>query len=266
MSKQDSGRITQYEMETWGRCADEYLDTFAGLTSKTIPLLLKSIGDCQGRKILDLGSGPGNVARVFAENGSDVVGVDFCSRMVEVAQEKFPNILFQEANGEDLPFESNSFDAVVCNYAVHHFAQPDIVFREISRILKPGGRFVFAVWGAPEEQSSIGAFFGAVAAHHNMEELPHGPLFGVTEQGVFEPLLSHAGLADCRLSMHDVTWEMDSLDPLLQGFWSWGDLSALPERTQEKISETTRVNSQPFVANGMYVFPHTVLLGVAVKE
>ena len=253
-------------METWARCADEYLDTFAGLTSKTIPLLLDSIGDCQGRRILDLGSGPGNVAKALAGSGADVVGVDFCSGMVEVAQEKYPNIPFQEANGEDLPFENNTFDAVVCNYTVHHLAQPDLVFREISRILKPGGRFAFAVWGRPEEQSSLGAFFGAVAEHHKMEDLPHGPLFGVTEQRVFEPLLSHAGLVDCQLSMHDVTWEMDSLDPLLQGLWDWGNLSALPLDIQEKIRGTTRENSQSFIAGGSFVFPHTALLGVAVKE
>ncbi|MFT7213172.1 MAG: 2-polyprenyl-3-methyl-5-hydroxy-6-metoxy-1,4-benzoquinol methylase [Granulosicoccus sp.] len=66
--------ITQYEMDTWGRCADEYLETFAGLTSQTIPLLLESVGECSGRQILDLGSGPGSVAKVFSEQGAEVTG------------------------------------------------------------------------------------------------------------------------------------------------------------------------------------------------
>jgi len=265
MSKINADEVTQYELDTWGRCADEYLDTFSDLTSQAIPLLLNSIGDCRGRQVLDLGSGPGNVAEVFAERGAEVTGVDFSPQMVKVAQSQFPHISFKEANGEQIPFDDGTFDAVVCNYVVHHFAQPEVVFREIFRVLKPGGRLVFAVWGVPEEQSSVGAFFGAVAAHHDLAELPHGPLFGVTEQSVYEPLLTQAGLTECRLTMHDVTWEMDSLDPLLQGFWDWGNMSALPLEVQEKIRETTRANSQAFNKDGKFVFPHTALLGVALK-
>jgi 2-polyprenyl-3-methyl-5-hydroxy-6-metoxy-1,4-benzoquinol methylase len=266
MSKINADEVTQYEMDTWGRCADEYLDTFAGLTSQAIPLLLKTIGDCRGKQVLDLGSGPGNVAEVFAERGAEVTGVDFSPQMVKVAQRQFPHISFKQANGEQLPFDEGTFDAVICNYVVHHFAQPEVVFREIFRVLKPGGRLVFAVWGAPEEQSSVGAFFGAVVEHHDLAELPHGPLFGITEQSVYEPLLTQAGLSDCRLTMHDVTWNMDSLDPLLQGFWDWGNMSALPLEVQEKIRKTTRENSQAFNTDGKFVFPHTVLLGIALKK
>ena len=265
MSMMNADEVTQYELDTWGRCAEEYLDTFAGLTSQAIPLLLESVGDCRGRHVLDLGSGPGNVAEVFAECGAEVTGVDFSPQMVQVAQRRYPHIPFREANGEQLPFGDGTFDAVVCNYVVHHFARPEVVFREIFRVLKPGGRFVFAVWGAPEEQSSVGAFFGAVMTHHDLAKLPHGPLFGVTELSVYEPLLTQAGLTDCRLTMHDVTWEMASLDPLLQGFWDWGNMSALPLEVQEKIRETTRANSQVFYLDGMFVFPHTALLGIALK-
>ncbi len=265
MGKMNADTVTKYELETWGRCAKDYLDTFAGLTSQAIPLLLAAVSECRGKTVLDLGSGPGNVAEVFAGCGAEVTGVDFSPQMVKVAQNRYPNIPFKVANGEQLPFDDGTFDAVVCNYVVHHFAQPEVVFREISRVLKPGGHFAFCVWGVPEAQSSVGAFFGAVVAHHDLAELPHGPLFGVTEQSVYEPLLAQAGLIDCQLSMHDVTWEMDSLDPLLQGFWDWGNMSALPLDVQEKIRETTRENSQAFNKDGVFSFPHTALLGVASK-
>lgn len=148
---------------------------------------------------------------------------------------------------------------------VHHFARPEVVFEEIFRVLKPGGRLVFAVWGAPEDQTSVGEFFGAVVAHHDLAELPHGPLFGVTERSVYEPLLTQAGLIACQLTMHDVTCEMSSLDPLLQGFWNWGNISALPLDVQAKIRETTRANSEAFNKGGRFLFPHTALLGTALK-
>jgi SAM-dependent methyltransferase len=265
MDQQDADVVTQYELETWARCAEDYLDTFAGLTSQTVPLLLKAAETRPGSHILDLGSGPGHVAEMIAQAGAVVTGVDFSPQMVKTAQIRYPHIRFKQANAEQLPFDDGVFDAVVSNYVVHHLARPEVVLREISRVLKPGGRFAFVVWGAPEKQSSIGAFFGAVEAHLDVAELPHGPLFGVTELSVYEPLLSQAGLEGCQLTTHDVTWRTESLDPVLQGFWDFGNLAALPSEVQEKIKETTRENAQPYKQDGRFVFPHTALLGTATK-
>jgi SAM-dependent methyltransferase len=261
----DPDAVTAYERDTWSRCADDYIDTFAGITGETVPLLIESTGIRSGSQVLEIGSGPGHVADMMVRAGAIVTGVDFSSNMVEVAQSKFPGITFRQADAEQLPFDAESFDAVVANFVVHHLARPEAVFREINRVLKPGGFFAFAVWGAPEEQSSIGAFFGAVMAHHDLAELPHGPLFGVTERSVYEPLLTQAGLQDCQLSIHEVTWKADSLEPVLKGFWDWGNMAALPEDTQEKIRESTRDNSQAYEESGRYAFPHAILFGSASK-
>ena len=224
----DPDVVAKYERETWSRCADDYVDTFAGITAETVPMLLEAAGIRPGSKVLEIGSGPGHVADLLVQAGTSVTGVDFSSKMVEVAQNRYPGITFRQANAEQLPFEADSFDAVVANFVVHHLARPETVFREVNRVLKPGGRFGFAVWGAPEEQSSISAFFGAVMAHHDLEELPHGPLFGVTERSVYEPLLTQSSLEDCQLSIHEVNWKADSLDSILKGFWDWGNMAALP--------------------------------------
>jgi ubiquinone/menaquinone biosynthesis C-methylase UbiE len=266
MNEADADEVTRYELETWERCAEDYLDTFAGLTSKAVPLLIEAAGIQPGSHVLDLGSGPGNVAEILAQAGAAVTGVDFSPQMVKTAQSRHPHITFTEANAEQLSFDDGAFDAVVSNYVLHHLARPKVVFREIARVLKPGGCFAFVVWGAPEDQSSIGAFFGAVEAHHPIAELPHGPLFGVIERSVYEPLLTQAGLEDCQLTTHGVTWETESLDPVLQGFWDWGNMAALPSEIQEKIKETTRENAQPYKQDGQFVLPHTALLGAAVRR
>ena len=257
--------VAKFERETWGRCADDYTDTFAGITGETVPLLSKAARIRPGSQVLEIGSGPGHVADLLVQAGAMVTGVDFSPKMVEVAQRKFPAITFRQADAEQLPFEAASFDSVVANFVVHHLARPEIVFREVYRVLKPGGRFAFAVWGPPEEQSSIGAFFGAFMAHYDLEELPHGPLFGVTERSVYEPLLAQAALEDCQLSIHEVTWKVDSLDPILKGFWDWGNMAALPAETQTKIEETTRENAQPYEQDGRFTFPHSILFGSAMK-
>ena len=263
--KFDPDVVAKYERETWSRCAQDYVDTFAGITRETVPLLSEAARIQPGSQVLELGSGPGHVADLLFQAGAIVTGVDFSPKMVEVAQNKYPEITFRQADAEQLPFEAGSFDSVVANFVVHHLARPEIVFREVNRVLRPGGRFAFAVWGVPEEQSSIAAFFGAVMAHHDLEELPHGPLFGVTERSVYEPLLTQAALEDCSLSIHEVTWKADSLDPILKGFWDWGNMAALPAEVQTKIEESTRENAQPYEKDGRYTFPHSILFGSALK-
>jgi SAM-dependent methyltransferase len=261
----DPDVVAKYERDTWSRCADGYIDTFAGITRETVPLLMEAGGIRPGSQVLEIGSGPGHVADLLVEAGASVTGVDFSPKMVEIAQGRYPQIAFRQADAEHLPFEPDSFDAVVANFVTHHLARPERVFGEVHRVLKQSGRFAFVVWGAQQEQSSIGAFFGAVEAHHDIEELPHGPLFGVTERSVYEPMLKQACLESCQLTVHEVTWRVDTLDPVLQGFWDWGNLAALPTGVQEKIRETTRENAQPYERDGRYVFPHSVLLGSALK-
>jgi SAM-dependent methyltransferase len=261
----DPDVVSEYERDTWNRCADSYVETFAGLTGETVLLVTEAAAIGPGTKVLEIGSGPGHVADALAKTGASVTGVDFSADMVEAAQRSHPAITFHQADAEQLPFEAGSFDAVVANFVVHHLARPEVVFSEVDRVLKRGGRFAFVVWGAPEEQSSIGAFFGAVEAHHELEELPHGPLFGVTERSVYEPLLTDAGLDGCNLSIHKVTWRTDSLSPVLRGLWAWGNMALLPSETQQKIEEATRENAKPYEQNGAYAFPHTVLLGSARK-
>jgi len=131
----DPDVVTAYERDTWNRCADDYADTFAGITGETVPLLIESAGigagsqvleiGSGGSQVLEIGSGPGHVADMLVQAGASVTGVDFSANMVDVAQSSFPAITFQQADAEELPFEAESFDAVVANFVVHHLARPN---------------------------------------------------------------------------------------------------------------------------------------------
>jgi len=257
--------VDKFEHETWSRCAESYLDTFAGLTRETVPMLLKAAHISRDVHVLEIGSGPGHVAHALADTGAVVTGVDFSGKMVAVARHQYPGITFQEANAEHLSFAANTFDAVVSNFVVHHLARPTAVFQEVCRVLKPGGRFAFVVFGAPEAQSSLGAFFMAVEKHHNLEALPHGPLFGVTDRSVYEPMITAGGLVDLQLRTHEIVWRSETFEPILRGLWDWGNMTALPKEVQDNIEATTRENAQPYLQGGQFVFPHIILLGSAVK-
>lgn len=260
----DPAVVHQYEHETWTRCAATYLDHFAGLTGETVPLLREAAGIRAGSTVLDIGSGPGHVSAALAGSGAVVTGIDFSARMVDVARSHYPQVTFQEADAEQLPFGEATFDAVVSNFVIHHLARPDVVFGEARRVLRPGGRFAFVVFERPEAQSSIGAFFEAVSAHHDMDDLPHGPLFGADRSAYAAPLKA-GGLTDPHFETHEILWRSDTPEPVIQAFMEWGDVGALPRETQQKIEATTRRNLAAYKDGAGYAFPHAVLLGTAVK-
>lgn len=261
----DPDLIARYENETWSRCAESYVETFHMLTSQGLPLLVKAAGLGPGRHVLDLGSGPGESTVTLAAAGASVSGADFSRPMIDVARRRHPTLRFYESDVETLPFEEATFDAVVANCVLHHLARPAKVFDEVARVLKRGGRFAFTVWGALEEQTGFGVFFEAVQAHHSLSALPHGPLFGVIDRAVYEPLARAAGLKDLELCRYPIAWRTATLDPVLRGLWDWGNIATLPPDVQERIRRSAGENAQRYRRDDVFVFPHSIMLGVATK-
>jgi SAM-dependent methyltransferase len=261
--------VTEFERETWNRCAQNYQETFAPLTNEAAQLLMEAVSVKSGTRVLDIGCGPGNVAGELATAGGDVDGVDYSEPMLEVAKKNHPGIRFHFANAEKLPFDDGTFDAVISSLAVHHLARPAEVFKEVHRVLKPGGSFAWAVWGPEEEQTGFGVFFGALLTHLpdlDMSALPFGPLLGVTDSDMYEPYVSGAGLTNFQLDAHKVTWKSDTLDAVLRGMSDWSNLAAFPEELQEKVRASTRENAKAFEKNGKYEFPHSLVVGRATKS
>ena len=58
----DPDVVAKFELETWSRCADDYVNTFAGITGETVPLLSEAARIRPGFQVLEIGSGPGHVA------------------------------------------------------------------------------------------------------------------------------------------------------------------------------------------------------------
>lgn len=98
----------------------------------------------KGRKVLDVGCGPGWVTVQYAANGAQVTAVDLTAQAVELTKKNLTQRQLtadvREANAEALPFEDASFDLVVSSGVLHHTVSPQRAFAECYRVLKPGGR------------------------------------------------------------------------------------------------------------------------------
>lgn len=110
-----------------------------GLDKYARNILAKELRIPSGSKILDLASGTGDFSRMFTELGHETVAVDLSFNMLKVAENTKNKI---QSDGSNLPFEDNTFDAVVCGYALRNFVDLNSLIAELSRILKPGGKFM----------------------------------------------------------------------------------------------------------------------------
>ena len=180
-------------------CA-RYDDLLSSLTTQSIAPMLDAAGVKTGSVVLDVATGAGYAAGASLARGAQVTGTDFSAEQVRLAKQRFPAAGFVEADAGSLPFASVTFDAVVANYGVLHFPEPDRFFREAFRVLKSGGRLAFTVWDTPQQAKLFGAVLAAVNAHGSMDVgLPGGPnMFLFADAATSEAAHGLGGLQGCR--------------------------------------------------------------------
>lgn len=89
--------------------------------------------------------GSGEAFSLYHRQIEGGIGVDISTRMLAAAKNKFqaPNLVFVQGDATALPLEDAVFDTVFMLGGIHHVGDRDALFREVARILKPGGRFIW---------------------------------------------------------------------------------------------------------------------------
>jgi len=135
-----------------GEVDPERLDPRAVACCPTTPETrhaLSLLGDVRGRRLLDLGCGPGELAVWLAQQGAAVVARDISAGMIGIARALARRcgvegrIAFDAGPGEELPYADGSFDAVFGHDVLHHM-EIGRALGEVRRVLRPGGVAVFA--------------------------------------------------------------------------------------------------------------------------
>ncbi len=99
-----------------------------------------------GMRILESGCGTGRWMAFFEKLGNRTVGIDDSTGPLRVAREHDPDMILVRASALLSPFKDNSFDAAFSSYVAEHFEEgPEELFREIHRVIKPGGLFFVVV-------------------------------------------------------------------------------------------------------------------------
>jgi len=141
----ESNKVTKFKIdkesaekfEKYMRRYTEMYDYLAGIIKKNIPKSAKK------PVIVDLGVGPGLLASAINKKipKSEVIGVDPSEDMLERA-EKNADIKTMMGKSDKIPLENNSVDVVVSRFNLTYWDKPRESFKEINRVLKPGGKIV----------------------------------------------------------------------------------------------------------------------------
>lgn len=122
-----------------------------------VPQMLAAAGVGAGDDVLDVACGTGVVARAaagVAGPGGSVTGLDLTPSMLEVASAIEPNVDWRLGDATDLPFDEETFDAVVCQAGLMFFPDRVRAIAEMHRVLRTRGRAAILVWAESEGQEA----------------------------------------------------------------------------------------------------------------
>jgi ubiquinone/menaquinone biosynthesis C-methylase UbiE len=195
----DPETVRAFEHAGWQQAAAEYDATFAQATAPFAEALLDAAGVAAGLRVLDLCCGTGVVTAAAAARDARPVGLDFSAAMLAAARQTRPQLQFDQADAEALPYADESFAAVVSNFGLHHLPSPQKAVAEAGRVLSPGGRVAFTSWATPAENIAWRLLFDAIRDHGDPSAAktpPSGGNLGTTEAVL--RLLREAGFANVR--------------------------------------------------------------------
>ena len=142
----------------WEQAAEAYA-TGEHKSGRELQLLVDFAAPTGTERVLDIGTGAGHTALALAPRVASVVLTDPVPAMLATArrladESGVRNAEFVEAVAERLPFRDASFDIVTTRLAAHHFDDVPLAFREVARVLRPGGVFIFIDTLAPDDPES----------------------------------------------------------------------------------------------------------------
>jgi SAM-dependent methyltransferase len=213
----DPDAFNRFEAAGWEARAGSY-GFLSPMTRRVGGTVLAAAAVGPGRQVLDVGSGPGDLAAAAAELGADTVGMDVAPSMVRRAATAHPSIPFRIGSFEAIPVGAGTFDAVIGNFVFNHVGRPEAALAEARRVLRPGGWLALSSWDAPRLNRLLGIMLDAVAEAGAPPPpgLPAGPTNFRTDDEL-RALFTRAGFVEVGISHLQFQAPVASADELWDG-------------------------------------------------
>lgn len=159
--------------------------------------LAERVGRLAPQSVLEVAAGTGVLTRALAAKlsaGASIMATDLNQPMLDQAHRRMPDdprVTWQQADAQALPFGDRQFDVVVCQFGAMFFPDKVGAYQQFKRALRPGGRLLFNVWDAIEENEFAEEIMRALA-----ELFPADPpqFMQKTPHGYYDPELIRAEL------------------------------------------------------------------------
>jgi ubiquinone/menaquinone biosynthesis C-methylase UbiE len=191
--------------------------------------------------ILEIACGTGRVTKHLLAKlpvTGKLVATDLNADMISIAKTKVidDRVEWKVANAQELPFEENSFDHVICQFGIMFFPDKALAMAEAHRVLKPGGKYIFNVWD-DLKFNPRSAIIKQIMEHIMGEDAPDflkkGP-YSYYDKDEISNLMKLTGFKDIQIDVVSKTAYYKSSDDLINGFVKGSPLSAyLAEQTQD---------------------------------
>src|SRR5215207_559623 len=162
-----TGSVETYQLSV--EAAEVYEARFVpAIFAEWAPHLVEAAGVVGVQAVLDVACGTGVVARTAADRMAGrgrVVGLDINEGMLAVARRLRPDIEWRKGDAAELPFESGSFDVVLCQAALMFFPDRAGALGEMARVATDNGTVAVQVWDRLEAQAGFGAMYEAFTEH-----------------------------------------------------------------------------------------------------
>lgn len=220
-----------------------------------------------GEHILDVGCGTGQLTAEAAGSGAELVGADSSPEMIARARRNFPELRFEVARAETLPF-IGEFDAVFSNAALHWVRDQHGALASIARALKPGGRFVFEMGGHENLRQALQAGCAAMKSLGVSEPESFVPWF-FPSIGEYAPMLESHGFTVQYAVFFERRTELEGA----RGFADWIEMfgkfaifSVAPEQRGELAKRWEDLARAVLFHDGVWTIDHTRLRMLAIKR
>jgi SAM-dependent methyltransferase len=226
-----------------------------------------------GMRLLDLASGTGEPAislamRVGAQG--QVTALDLSADLLEIAKARarergLANFVTQQADAHVLPFADYSFDLATCRFGVMFFRDIGLALRELRRVLRPGTRACFLVWG-PFDQPYWRSTMAVVHRHVGGPLLlPGGPdPFRFSQPGSLSAVLNSAGFGEVKEETRTLPWTWPGTPDEV---WEQARAVAVPFRPmldRVPVGMWPQIHEEVRAAIGKYVEGENIEFGASV--
>jgi ubiquinone/menaquinone biosynthesis C-methylase UbiE len=205
----------------WGANAQDWADFQEAQFRPVAEAVLARSALGPGVLYLDVGCGAGLAVQLAAARGAQVSGIDAAEGMLAIARGRVPHGDFHQADLEELPFASDTFDVVTGFNSFQFAGDAAAALREAGRVAKPGGTVAIVTWSEPErmEASAIARSLKGLLPPP-LDQAP-GP-FALSDETRLRALAAEAGLEVADSVEFDCAWHYRDVDFALRALHSTG--------------------------------------------